>query len=136
MYIQMDDNGNITFWDGQQFPGSVKVDYEVVRGRDGKPYKVGEEPAPPLVELQAAKRAEINAGFDAALAASLTMPSVNTPPSTVELTVAIGLFNAEDPTGLVDLCAIHEARRASLLAAVNAATTPEAVQAIIVSYAV
>lgn len=93
-------------------------------------------PAPTLTDAQTAKRAEINAGFDAALAASLTMPSVNTPPSTVELTVAIGLFNAEDPTGLVDLCAIHEARRASLLAAVDAATTPEAVQAISVSYAV
>lgn len=93
-------------------------------------------PLPILADVQTAKRAEINAGFDAALTASLTMPSVNTPPSTVELTVAIGLFNAEDPIGLVDLCAIHEARRASLLAAVDAATSVEAVQAISVAYAV
>lgn len=93
-------------------------------------------PTPPLAEVQAAKRSEINAGFDAALTASLTMPSVNTPPSTVELTVAIGLFNAEDPTGLVDLCAIHSARRTALLAAVDAATSIEAVHAITVSYAV
>ena len=64
------------------------------------------------------------------------MPSVNTPPSTVELTVAIGLFNAEDPTGLVDLCAIHDARRTALLAAVDAATTVAEVQAISVTYAV
>ena len=94
------------------------------------------EHVPTLAEEQVTKRAEINTGFDAALTASLTMPSVNTPPSTVELTVAIGLFNAEDPTGLVDLCAIHEARRASLLAAVDAATSVEAVQAITVTYAV
>ena len=97
---------------------------------------VTKEPQPLLPDMQAAKRAEINAGFDAALTASLTMPSVNTPPSTVELTVAIGLFNAEDPIGLVDLCAIHEARRAALIAAVDAATTVDAVQAISVSYAV
>ena len=92
--------------------------------------------APTLIDVQTAKRAEINAGFDAALAASLTMPSINTPPSTVELTVAIGLFNAEDPVGLVDLCAIHSARRASLVAAVDAATTLAEVQAITVTYAV
>lgn len=93
-----------------------------------------EQERPSFEVVQAAKRAEINAGFDAALTASLTMPSVN--PSAVELTVAIGLFNAEDPIGLVDLCAIHEARRASLLAAVDAATTVAEVQAITVSYAV
>ncbi|MCB6541154.1 hypothetical protein LI168_03255 [Desulfovibrio desulfuricans] len=98
---------------------------------------IEQEPEGPTFEVvQAAKRAEINAGFDAALTASLTMPNINTPPSTVELTVAIGLFNAEDPVGLVDLCAIHEARRASLLAAVDAATTIAEVQAITVTYAV
>ena len=102
----------------------------------GESFEIKKLPSPTLLDVQAAKRAEINAGFDAALTASLTMPSVNTPPSTVELTVAIGLFNAEDPTGLVDLCAIHEARRASLLAAVDAATSVEAVQAITVTYAV
>lgn len=93
-------------------------------------------PAPTLADAQAAKRAEINAGFDAALAASLTMPSVNTPPSVVELAIAIADFRVDDPTGLTDLQAIHEARRAALLAAVDAATTVAAVQAITVSYAV
>lgn len=93
-------------------------------------------PPPELSEVQAIKRAEINARFEAALVASLTMPSVNTPPSTVELTVAIGLFNAEDPIGLVDLCAIHSARRTALLATVDAAISVEAVQAIAVTYAV
>lgn len=110
------------------------VDYE-----QHNPGLVGieQEPeGPTLADVQTAKRAEINAGFDAALAASLTMPSRNTPPSTVELTVAIGLFNAEDPAGLVDLCAIHEARRTALLSAVDAATSVEAVQAITVTYAV
>lgn len=93
---------------------------------------------PPLTpaEAQTAKRVEINAGFDAALTASLTMPSRDTPPSVVELAIAIADFKADDPVGLTDLQAIHEARRTSLLAAVDAATTPEAVQAITVSYAV
>lgn len=131
-----DTEGAITAYADWPFHGSEQVDYEVVRSWDGRLYKAGEEPAPPLPDVQAAKRAEINAGFDAAMAASLTMPSVNTPPSTVELTVAIGLFNAEDPTGLVDLCAIHEARRTALLAAVDAATTIAEVQEISVTYAV
>lgn len=34
--------GDIEMWDAQPFPGSVEVDYEVVRGWDGKPYKAGE----------------------------------------------------------------------------------------------
>lgn len=93
-------------------------------------------PPPELADVQAAKRAEINAGFDAAMTASLTMPSRSNPASAVELAVAVGLFNADDPTGLSDLCAIHEARRTSLLAAVDAATTVDAVQAITVTYAV
>lgn len=135
LYVEFADDGQIKACGNTPFGDAVLVSYDVVRVC-GQLYRAGNEPTPTLADTQAIKRAEINAGFDAALAASLTMPSVNTPPSTVELTVAIGLFNAEDPVGLVDLCAIHEARRASLLAAVDAATTPEAVQAITVSYAV
>lgn len=93
-------------------------------------------PPPELADVQAAKRQQINAGFDAAMTASLTMPSRNTPPSAVELALAIEDFKSDDPTGWVDLRAVHEARRDALLAAVDAATTPEAVQAITVSYAV
>lgn len=98
---------------------------------------IEQEPEGPTFEVvRAAKRVEINAGFDAALTASLTMPSRNTPPSIVELAIAIADFKADDPAELTDLQAIHEARRASLLAAVDAATTVAEVQAITVSYAV
>ena len=64
------------------------------------------------------------------------MPSRTNPASVVELALAIEDFKTDDPTGWSDLRAIHEARRNVLLAAVDAATTPEAVQAITVSYAV
>ena len=90
----------------------------------------------PLSEAQAAKRTLINAGFDAAMTASLTMPSRNNPASAVELALAIEDFKTDDPTGWADLRAIHEARRDALLSAVAAATSVEAVQAIAVSFAV
>lgn len=135
-YITKDENGTITAAADWPFPGSEQVDYEIVRSWDGRLYKAGEEPAPPLAEAQNAKRMEINAGFDAALTASLTMPSRTDPPSAVELALAIEDFKSDDPTGLGDLRAIHEARRASLLAAVDAATTIAEVQAISVTYAV
>lgn len=93
-------------------------------------------PVPPLTDVQTTKRQQINAGFEAALVASLTMPSRDTPPSVVELAIAIADFKADDPAGLTDLQSIHEARRASLLAAVDAANSVEAVQAISVTYAV
>ena len=96
-------------------------------------------PQTPVITLdtaQTAKRAEINAGFDVAVAASLTMPSRSAPPSAVELALAIEDFKTDDPTGWADLRAIHEARRSALLAAVDAAETAEAVLAIVISYAV
>lgn len=114
---------------------------------NGQPYTITEygpapdgwsetAPLPSLVDAQLVKRQQINAGFDAALVASLTMPSRTNPASVVELALAIEDFKTDDPTGWSDLRAIHEARRNVLLAAVDAATTPEAVQAITVSYAV
>ena len=135
-YIITDETGAITAFADWPFTGSIEVDYAVVRGWDGKLYKSGEEPPQPVAEAQNAKRMEINAGFDAALTASLTMPSRTDPPSAVELALAIEDFKSDDPTGLGDLRAIHEARRASLLAAVDAATTIAEVQAISVTYAV
>lgn len=91
---------------------------------------------PALVEVQAVKRQEINAGFDAAMAASLTMPSSSTPPSAFAVYQAIEKWKAEDQEEYANLLAIHTARRTSLLAAVDAANSVEAVQAITVSYAV
>ncbi|NCB23786.1 MAG: phage tail protein [Deltaproteobacteria bacterium] len=93
-------------------------------------------PLPKLSDAQTAKRLQINAGFDAAMTASLTMPSRNNPASAVELALAIEDFKTDDPAGWADLRAIHETRRDALLAAVDAAATVEAVQAIVVSYAV
>lgn len=90
----------------------------------------------PLSEAQAAKRTSINAGFDAAMTASLTMPSSSTPALAFEVAYAIYDWRTEDPDGYAALLAIHTARRNALLAAVEAAETAEAVQAIAVSYAV
>ncbi len=138
-YVIKNAAGEIEMWDAQPFPGSVEVDYEVVRGWDGRPYKAGEEPAasiPTLSDAKNAQRNAINAGFDTAMTASLTMPSTSTPPSAFSVYQAIETWKADDPEGFNTLLAIHEARRAALLAAVDAATSVEAVQAITVTYAV
>lgn len=87
-------------------------------------------------EAQAAKRATINAGYESAITASLTMPSATNPPSAFAIYQALEEWKAEDPEGFASLLAIHTARRDALLAAVDAAETAEAVQAIDVSYAV
>lgn len=129
--------GDIEIWDTQPFPGSVEVDYEVVRGWNGRLYKAGEEPAAPIPTLSDAKttlRKAINAGFEAALIASLTMPSVN--PSAVEVAVGAAALAAVDPDGPAYIMQTHSAHRDTLLAAVDAATTVDAVQAISVTYAV
>lgn len=89
-----------------------------------------------LVEAQASKRGEINAGFDAAMTASLTMPSASTPPSAFTIYQAIEAWKAEDLDGYNYMLAIHTARRDALLTAVAAADTADAVQAVAVSYAV
>lgn len=89
-----------------------------------------------LPNAQARKRAEIRAGYDAALAASLTMPSGQTPPSAVEIALALEDFKAEDPEGWAYIRDIHTARRDQLLAAVEAADSPKDVAAVEVAYAV
>lgn len=89
-----------------------------------------------ILDVQTAKRQQINSGFDAAMTASLTMPSSSTPPLAFEVAYAIYDWRTEDPDGYAALLAIHTARRDQLLAAVDAAPTVEAVQAIAVSYAV
>ena len=91
---------------------------------------------PSLAEAQTIKRTAINAGYSSAMAASLTMPSVGTPPSSFEVASALYDWRTDDPEGYASLLAIHTARRDTLLAALDAASTPEAVQAIAVNYAV
>lgn len=61
--------GEIEMWDAQPFPGSVEVDYEVVRGWDGRPYKAGEEPLRPVDSIVEAKRATIDADTSTAITA-------------------------------------------------------------------
>lgn len=93
-------------------------------------------PEPTFDEAVAAKCAEIHAGYDAALAASLTMPASKTPPSAVEIALALDDFKAEDPEGWAFIRATHTARRDELLAQVEAAGSAAEVQGITVSYAV
>lgn len=107
----------------------------IVPGADGKPTAF-EGQRLTLTEVQAAMRVAIRSGFDAAITASLTMPSAGTSPSAYEVATALFDWRTDDPEGYAALLAIHTARRDELLAAVDAATTPEAVQAIAVSYAV
>jgi len=87
-----------------------------------------------LAEAQTVKRAEVQAGYDAAVAASLTMPTAN--PTEQDITIGAAAFAAEDAEGLAYIMQAHAARRDALLAAVEAADTAESVQAIEVGYAV
>lgn len=114
---------------------------------DGQPFTVKDygplpdgwsdtPPEPTLDEAVAAKCAEIHAGYDAALAASLTMPASKTLPSAVEIALALDDFKAEDPEGWAFIRATHTARRDELLAQVEAAGSAAEVQGITVSYAV
>lgn len=94
----------------------------------------GKTDAELLAEAKAGKTAEITAGYDAAVAASLTMPTAS--PTEQDITIGAAAFAAEDAEGLAYIMQTHAARRDELLAAVDAATTPEDVQSIEVSYAV
>ena len=135
--------GKIPRWDG--------VKWDQVEDHKGKTGYVNGQPCtineygplpdgwsdtPSLADAQTNKRQQINAGFDAAMTASLTMPSSSTPPLAFEVAYAIYDWRTEDPDGYAALLAIHTARRDALLAAVAAATSVEAVQAIAVSFAV
>ena len=88
----------------------------------------------PLEDVKAAKTAEIQSGYDAALAASLTMPVDS--PTAQDVSIGAALFAVDDAEGLAFVRETHAARRDELLAAVEAADTVEAVQTIEVSYAV
>lgn len=132
-YVEFTDNGQIKAYGDKPFSGAVFVSYDVVRVC-GQLYRAGNEPTPTLADAQATKRAEINAGFDAALTASLTMPSVNL--SAVEVALNAAALAAVDADGPAYIMQTHSTRRAALLAAVDAATTVAEVQAISVTYAV
>ena len=85
-------------------------------------------------DARAAKTAEGLSGYDAALAASLTMPVDS--PTAQDVSIGAALFAVDDAEGLAFVRETHAARRDELLAAVEAADTVEAVKAVEVSYAV
>lgn len=87
-----------------------------------------------LAEARETKTAEVEAGYKAAFAATLTMPQAE--PTEPEITAAAGLFAAEDPEGLVYVMEQLGATRQTLLDQVAAAETVEDVDAIAVRYVV
>lgn len=89
-------------------------------------------PEQPLAEVKAAKNAIIIAAHELALAGAVALSDPT--PSTVA--VEAGLLAASDPEGLEYVRNALTARRNELLGAVAAADTADAVQAIVVSYAV
>lgn len=94
-----------------------------------------EKPAELLLsEARTAKIAEIEAGYQAAVAATLTMPQAS--PTAQDVAVGAALLAADDAEGLEYVIAQHAATRAALLTEAEAATTAEAVAAIQVRYAV
>lgn len=95
---------------------------------------VTERPAKPLAVLKAEKEREVKAACDAAIVASLTMPTAS--PSTTEVAVAAASLAGIDPDGPDTLLALHTARRDELLAAVAAADSTAALADVEVSYAV
>lgn len=95
---------------------------------------VTERPAKPLAILKAEKEREIRSACDAAIVASLTMPTAT--PSTAEVAVAAASLAGIDPDGPDTLLALHTARRDELLAAVAAAMSPADLADVVVSYAI
>lgn len=91
-------------------------------------------PEKPLAVLKAEKEREVKAACDAAIVASLTMPTAT--PSTTEVAVAAASLVSVDPDGPDTLLALHTARRDELLAAIAAAESPAALAGVEVSYAV
>ena len=100
------------------------------------PEEVTEEQpwAPSLDDVKAAKLAEVDAAYEAALVATLTMPSAS--PTTTEIATEAALFAAEDAAGLADVRGILAARRDELKAAVEAAATVEEVESLVLSFPV
>lgn len=95
-------------------------------------YPLGE--LEPLDDLRAAKLAEIAAGHDAALTATLTMPADS--PGSAEIALAVQDFKADDAEGLEYVRGLLIARRGELERAARAAQTREALKEVRVEYPV
>lgn len=68
MYVTLNPDGSIAASAEFQFPGSVRVDYNVMRGYDGRLYKEGKEPVKPQSEVEAEAFAALRAERDKRLA--------------------------------------------------------------------
>ena len=89
-------------------------------------------PEKPLAAVQDEKRREIDAGYEAALVAALTMPIADPTPMTVSVETSALL--AVDPDAVDSIKAVLDVRRAELLAAVEAADTAAEVEAVKVNF--
>ena len=87
-----------------------------------------------LADAREAKKAEIEAGYQKAMAATLTMPQAS--PTTEDVAVGAALFAAEDAEGLEYVVGQHGATREALLDQVASADSLAAVEAVGVQYAV
>ena len=87
-----------------------------------------------LEDTRQLKLGEIRAGYDAALAATVTMPAADPTPGQVSANQA--LFAAEDPEGFETVLSVLASRRAELEAQANAAQAYEEIDAVVVRYPV
>lgn len=62
--VQLNKDGSIAASADWAFPGSTRVDYQVVRAYDGRLYKAGTEPAKPAEEVEAELFARLRAARD------------------------------------------------------------------------
>ena len=89
-------------------------------------------PEKPLAVVRKEKLREIAGGYEAALAAALTMPAENPTPTIVAVETSALL--AVDPDAVDSLRAVLDARRTELESAANAAATVADVEAVVVRY--
>lgn len=87
-----------------------------------------------LEDTRQMKLAEVRQGYDAALAATVTMPAADPTPGQVSANQV--LFAAEDPEGFETVLSVLASRRAELEAQVNAAQSYEELDAVVISYPV
>ena len=92
------------------------------------------EPEKPLEIVQADKRAEIRRGYEAALVATLTMPSSS--PGQGEIATQAALFAATDAEGLDYVLSALAVQRDALLMSVAEAASLEEIEAVAVTYPV
>ena len=91
-YVQYNEDNSIAAYADWPAPGMVEVDFEVVRGYDGKLYEKGKEPSPTVKEQAEWRKGEILAELDRidrissrALRAVLAAQSAGQEPDTADV---------------------------------------------------